>query len=256
MAEVFDRKLLFDNITFLVKRAGLKIGEVEQNAGVSAGYIARTTKDGNAKPGIEFIIGMAEQLNVSTDLLLKTDLSKIDANAAYLIGFIEKLIRDTVENRLYWERETAEDLDHLEWDDDGMVNHPLFITDYRTDTGRTVLFNSRSFSYRTQIAGDCFNLGLKNGARLYVMYVTTGADGASQEKEIWMDVPRTGAQYLCGTLSGAAFATPIENLYSYVAEELKHPSLRPDLKAIIDGFMTDYQGGSVTPKGDKVDPPF
>lgn len=245
MAEIFDRKLLFDNIAFLVKRSGLKIGELETNAGVSAGYIARTIKDGTAKPGMEFVIGVAEQLHVSTDLLLKTDLTKMDANAIYLIGFIEKLIRDTVENRLYWERETDEDLAHLEWDRDGYVDHPLFITAFDTKEDKTkAIFNSRTYSYKTKIAGDCFNLALQNNARLYIMNIASIAGETSGAKEIWMDVPHVGATYLCSTLSGPAFATAIESLYSYVAEELKHPSLRPDLKVVIDAFMNDNQDSS------------
>ncbi len=256
MAEIFDRKLLFDNIAALVKRSDLKIGELETNAGVSAGYIARTSKDGTAKPGIEFIIGVAEQLHVSTDLLLKTDLTKMDANATYLIGFIEKLTRDTVENKLYWERETEEDLANLESDGDGCVNHPLFMTEYDYEGRPSVLFNSRSFSYRTVIAGDCFNLDLKNGARLYIMYIISGANDTTGAKEVWINVPRVGATYLCGTLSGPAFATSIENLYSYVAEELKHPSLRPDLKVIIDGYMNDYQDETIKSANEKVDVPL
>ena len=245
MADVFDRKLLFDNIATLVKRSDLKIGELETNAGVSPGYIARTSKDGTAKPGIEFIIGVAEQLHVSTDLLLKTDLTKMDANATYLIGFVEKLIRDTVENKLYWERETDEDLANLERDEDGYVNHPLFIA-VPNEYGNpgNVVFNSRSYKYKTKIAGDCFNLKLQNKATLYIMNISALAE-SSAVKEIWIDVPHVGANYLCGTLSGTVFASAIENLYSYVAEELKHPSLRPDLKVIIDAYMNDHQDSTV-----------
>ena len=245
MAEVFDRKLLFDNIAALVKRSGLKIGELETNAGVSPGYMARTVKDGTAKPGIEFVIGVAEQLHVSTDLLLKADLTKMDANEIFLIGFVEKLIRDTVENKLYWESETVDELEHLECDRDGYVNHPLFITEYNREGQSRVLFNSRSYGYKTMIAGDCFNLRLQGDARLYIMNVCCYNKEASKAKEIWVNVPQTSASFLCGSMSGPAFTTAIENLYSYVAEELKHPSLRPDVKFVIDSFMNDRPTSTV-----------
>jgi hypothetical protein len=256
MAEVFDRKLLFDNIAALVKRSGLKIGELETKAGVSAGYMARTIKDGTAKPGIEFVMGVAEQLHVSTDLLLNADLTKMDANAIYLIGFVEKLIKDTVENKLFWERETEEDLSHLEWDGEGDVNHPLFITEFNKDGDGRVLFNSRAYSYKTRIAGDCFNLGLQNKARLYIMNISTYDSEVSAAKEIWIDIKPAGATYLCSTMSGPAFATAIENLYSYVAEELRHPNLRPDLKVVIDAFMNDSPPEAIRPVHDKVEVPF
>ena len=49
-----------------------KIGELEGEAGVSAGYISRISKYGNTKPGIEFIMKVADSFNVCLDTLLKS----------------------------------------------------------------------------------------------------------------------------------------------------------------------------------------
>lgn len=69
MAEQFNAEVLFDNIDFLIKSENRKIGEVESKAGVSAGYISRTSKDGGSRPGIDFIMNIAKVLHVSIDTL-------------------------------------------------------------------------------------------------------------------------------------------------------------------------------------------
>ena len=48
----FNKQLMLDNISFLLKESEKKIGELESEAGVSAGYISRISKEGNTKPGI------------------------------------------------------------------------------------------------------------------------------------------------------------------------------------------------------------
>ena len=75
MDAVFDKKILLENISYLLKEKEMKIGELEAAAKVSTGYISRITKEENSKPGIEFIMNVAEVLNVGMDTLLKVDLS-------------------------------------------------------------------------------------------------------------------------------------------------------------------------------------
>lgn len=41
----FNPRTLFENIEFLLKTQGRKIGEVENAVGVSAGYISRNSKE-------------------------------------------------------------------------------------------------------------------------------------------------------------------------------------------------------------------
>ena len=150
MTEQFNPKILFDNIDFLIKSENRKIGEVESEAGVSAGYISRTSKDGGSRPGIDFIMNIAKVLHVSIDTLLKVDISSLTPTERYLISFLEK----------------------LETDQNGITNHPLFDfhrfyeegeSEYPEEVSR-VVFVSNSFGVHTSIHGDCFELKLKNGA--------------------------------------------------------------------------------------------
>ena len=107
MEQKFNKTIIFDNIAFMLKESGKKIGELETEAGVSLGYISRMSKEGNAKPGIDFIMKTAEALNVSVDTLLRVDLSSLTATEKYLISFLEKLVKDTFDDKLDWQTETA-----------------------------------------------------------------------------------------------------------------------------------------------------
>ena len=51
MTEEFNKKIMLDNISFLLNESGKKIGELETEAGVSTGYISRISKDEKTKLG-------------------------------------------------------------------------------------------------------------------------------------------------------------------------------------------------------------
>ena len=249
MNNSFDNALMFDNITLLLRTLGKKIGELENEAGVSPGYISRTSKEPNAKPGIDFIMNVANALNTSVDTLVSVDLSALTPTEHYLISFIEKLKADTILDKLNWERETVKSLKRLEPDYDGDVAHPLFSYEtYKRETERAffeevdgVVFISNSFECNTTINKDCFNLRMKNGNTLYIMnickdfYENNTPDAFAIE--IWMHSDRNGAQFLCSNKNSVALANVINDLYSTIEEFSKHPKIKEDLKYIIDAYM-------------------
>mgnify|MGYP000028564684 CR=1 FL=1 len=251
MTEEFNPKTLFDNIDFLIKNQNRKIGEVENEAGVSAGYISRTSKDGGSRPGIDFIMKIAHVLHVSIDTLLKVDISSLTPTERYLISFLEKLEQDTTHDLLDWDRLTAESLNNMDTDQNGNTNHPLFEfrsfsvpgeTGYPEEVSR-VLFPSHSFGIHTEIHGDCFELRMKNGAYLHLMdvsdYRNTSNDPDSFAKEIWMSMPGQAPQYLCSDYEHSKLVDFIDNLYAAVVENTKHPKVKQEFRYIIDSFMKD-----------------
>ena len=153
MSGEFNIQIMLDNIYFLLEKSGKKIGELEGEAGVSAGYISRISKDGNTKPGIEFIMKVADSFNVCLDTLLKVELAKMTPTERYLAFFFEKLIKDTLEDKLDWDKESADQLNRLESDINGYSDHPLFNYEtffeedengYPLEVSR-VVFNSHSY---------------------------------------------------------------------------------------------------------------
>ena len=45
MTDEFNKQIMLNNISFLLNKFDKRIGELETEAGVSAGYISRITKD-------------------------------------------------------------------------------------------------------------------------------------------------------------------------------------------------------------------
>lgn len=251
MSAFFNKKLVFDNISFMVKAMGKKIGELESEAGVSPGYISRTSKDEKAKPGIDFILKVAEALDTSIDTLVSVNLTDVTPTERYLISFIDKLKSDTLLDKLEWERMSAGSLNRLEPDRDGYISHPLFSyetfyeegeCDYPDEVSR-VVFPSHSFDCHTYIYGDCFSLRMKNSTILHLMNISKTVHRANDTdayaKEIWMTKPQVGTQFLCSNRDNSPLAKMVDDLYSIVKEASKHPKIKRDLQYIIDAFMQD-----------------
>lgn len=254
MSFEFNKSLLIDNIEYLLKERNKRVGELEAEIGVSAGYISRISKEGGSKPGIDFIAHVAAALNVSIDTLLTVPLTDITPTEKYLISFFEKLIQDTTSDRLDWEKESAKYLNNLEPEPgEDYVRHRLFSIQNVTLMNQSgnpenlecVVFTSDSFGNNTYIADDCFYLQMKNNARLYLMNIALQENydipiiTNSDVIEVWMWVPNDGAQFICSTDNSLVLATLVENLYQTVYEFSKHPKLKRDLKAVIDAFMVD-----------------
>ena len=219
--------------------------------GVSPGYISRASKEGGTKPGIEFIMNIAEVLHVSVDTLLKVDISSLTPTERYLVSFLEKMNTDTIDDKRDWERESADSLNSQECDEDGYVEHPLFSyqTFYEPDEEGVseeisrVVFVSHSFDCHTAIENDCYNIRLKNGAKLYLMNISKSvyrtSDPNAFAKEIWMCVPSSMPQFLCSNRDASELACLVDTLYASVCENAKHPKVKKDIKYIIDAFMQD-----------------
>jgi len=251
MAEEFNNKLILDNISFLLKEFGKKIGELETESGVSPGYISRLSNDSKAKPGLEFIMKVAESLNTSVDTLLKVDLSEMTPTERYLMSFLEKLNKDTIADKLDWDRESADMISRTEVNIDGGTDHPLlsYETFYEEDAFEVpeevsrVVFVSNTFGCNTSIHGDCFNLRLKNRSFVYLMNISKSIhmanDPEAYAKEIWIYKPGSGKNFLCSDRSASPLADLTDILYSTVSERMKHPKLKKELQYVIDAFMND-----------------
>lgn len=251
MSEEFNKKRMFDNISFMLKEYGKKIGEIEASAGVSPGYISRTSKEENAKPGIDFIVNIANALDTSIDTLLNVNMTELTPTEKYLVSFLEKLKKDTVDDKIIWNIESADCLNRQEPDMNGYVEHPLFSyetffeqseIEYPEEVSRVVM-TSKSFDCHTYITGECYNLEMKNHAILYIMNISKSVhytnDLTAYAKEIWMYKPQTGSKFLCSNKESSSLANMVEDLYRTVAERSKHPKISSDLRYIIDSFMND-----------------
>lgn len=250
MVYEFDKDILFGNIAYLLKEKEKKIGELESDAGVSLGYISRTSKEENAKPGIEFIARVADVFKVSMDTLLKVKLYDMTATEKYILSFLEKLNQDTVQGELDWKIESPDSLNYQQNDFNGNPIHPLFeykefYVDSESDYPNQVhgnVFSSRAFGNNTWISDDCFNLEINGGVTVYVMSfsktVGNSYDRNCNGKEVWL-YSYEKPEYLCGNSLDNSLGFLVDNLYSSIVDYSKHPKINKQFKKAIDSFMND-----------------
>ena len=249
----FNKTLCFSNIRELLRQnPDVKIGQIEKEAGIRLGYMSRLEKDGNtSEPSMEFVVTAAKLLKVCVDTLISVDLTGLTPTEQYITSFFDKLKEDTLKDRLDWNRETAFNLNRMEPDMNGFVYHPLFAEEtfyeetdceYPQEVTR-IVFNSKTFGPKTYIAGDCFNLRLKNGTTLYLMDIEKSVhkvgDSSAAAKEAWMYVPSKGSQLLVASQDDTPVAPFLELLFSTVKERMEHPKVNNDVMYAIDAFMKD-----------------
>lgn len=247
----FDSQIFFDNLNFLLNEQEMRIGQFEVDAGVKPGYISKMSKNTNAKPGIDFIMRSADQLVVTLDCLLNTNIRALNLTERYLLRFFEKMMQDTHGRKLEWQVEHAEDLQNLRCDDEFnnclLQETPIYLptaSDYPQVDYRMV-FRSNTYKDSTQIAGDCYNLRLKNGVMFYLMSVcleenVTELKDYGTVYEAWMYNPQDRtAKFLASSVPKNKLEEEIKAVYRAVAEYSRSPKLPKGISSAIEAFLND-----------------
>ncbi len=229
----FDKKIMMENIDFLIRERDMKIGELEKKAGVSLGYISRISKDEKSKPGIDFIIKVAHELNVSIDSLLNYNFSSLSPTEIFLIPFIDKLVEDTRNGMLDWIRERDDELNYMP---EIFTKHPLF-----EDCYGGFRFISKKFEKKTSIAGSCYHINLENKMPLYLMKVCEveekGKEPSSPVIEIWMIKEFGEKKYVCSTADSEYMKSRIDELYAAIGKYIIRPKLDEEVRAVIYEYV-------------------
>lgn len=108
-----SKKRIGENINALAKYYGFKIKDLEEEAGVSQGYISRlsnkNSKDSN--PVIDLLMMASEKFRVTIDSLVFLDFTKITDPAKLKIQcFLEAVLNLTDKGQLIWERNQDKDI--------------------------------------------------------------------------------------------------------------------------------------------------
>ncbi len=99
----FDNSLLVNNINYLIKKNGMRIGDLEKMLGISAGYISRTAKEGSGKKmSIDIVWKIAQLFGVELRILLDTNLQIPNKNSELMAKFLTKLCQQTEDNKIQW----------------------------------------------------------------------------------------------------------------------------------------------------------
>ena len=123
-----DSKTVVENIYFLAKKKGIKVGELEEAAGVGSGYFSRFLKEPESPdekvrslPSAEVLEAVCEKLDITLDMLLHTDYQVLDDVDVSMALFFGKLKEATDSNALIWQKLTIEELLNV------VENNPLLV---------------------------------------------------------------------------------------------------------------------------------
>lgn len=249
-SNMFDKKRCISNIYFLAKDQGKKIGDIENKAGVSAGYISRINKDdNNTNPGIEFLTSVADELGVSLDALISDEFEALSPTQTYLVNFLERLIKLTQSHEIKWNRESESELASVSVDEEGNPEHPLYSFAWRAEETQ---YHSRfcmgeDFTQsddRYAPAGDGYNVYVGDNASVYLMKVKRepwGPDDDIEDPfyELYL-VQGKNVEPLCYSRGSVTspYAALLPKLYQKVADAYGKVDIKQNAKDIIDAFMS------------------
>lgn len=257
-------KNFVDNVYYCCKAKGVKIGEIEGKAEVSSGYLSRLKGDKNPKPNADVIVAASDVLGVPVEVLLNYRLDELTPSERYIVDLLAKLVKDTVDDKLFWEKESKGYLAA----NNNKLEHPLF--DKRTahyDSKITYnCYESRfpkpTYEYEDEqgveeveedidIFDDCFKLQMPKGYMLYLMRTCYGPfedgdalGGTGYEVYMVAEGDINNPEEVIPLCDGRDFSKEnlfgkqLKQLYTVVVEACGHVKLRNDVKAALDVFMS------------------
>lgn len=102
----FDNSTLSNNIIFLVKKNGMRVGELEDMLGISAGYISRTVKeDSKKKMSVDIVWKISRLFDTDIRTLTESQMWVSHSNTDLLVKFLQRLYQDTKDNFFSWEND-------------------------------------------------------------------------------------------------------------------------------------------------------
>ena len=242
----FDKKRCLDNIYFLAKQKGKKIGELEELAGVSTGYLSRANKeDSTSKLTIDLIAAIAQALEVSIDKLVNYNLSGLSPNERRVIAFIEKLMKDTEDGVIDWKKNPPVPAGSIECYGDGTTSHCLYLCENQEPYYHSYFFPG----HFTRQTGEYFTYSLDEETSIIFTKVHHDAmQGDDFELYFWVtdDYNRLSVEPVCGTSPAleSSFDTLLRQLYDTVTDSCRNVKLSPVVRNIIDRYMGDRPNNS------------
>lgn len=241
----YDRIRLIENIQRVAKEKNVKIGDMEEKAGTSTGFISRLKKDdqkGNFN--VDLLCSVAEDLDCTLDYLVYAGEEGLTDNEKFMLEFIDKLTRDTNQYETEWsmmepsikdkyyifEHPLFRKIDGCVEDPDGNFHYP-----------QEMVYDSR-FVDNASIAGNCFYTMLDDfhQAKVYVMKVSEYVDMFKNNEiiEIYI-IEKNGTirTVACSKFACDEVKAAIENLYKSISDARSHLTVDSRVKSIIGEYM-------------------
>ena len=239
----FDKNKLFRNIRQLLSSTGVKLGQIEKDAGCQPGYMSRLEKAGNTTdPSVEFVVTAAKELEVSIDLLIYGDFEKMTPTELYILKFLNTLIRDTKNDNMGWKindlRPYVKTSTYAKTRIEPFSQYIKGV-DVGTDSIR---YRSLFFSDKiVTCVGNCYKGKLKGSdAMMYIMNCTDSLAGMNEIKQFFelyiVDNHKVNPLF-CTAQTSEGLISAVDQLYEVVEVSATHIHINDKIRTIIELYL-------------------
>lgn len=201
----YDSKFLGSNLDYLLKMHGLRISDLEELLGVSAGYVSRTVNpDSKKRLSVDIVWKISAIFQVNVDDLLNIDFQIPTQSLCDVIAFFKKLKQETDEATIHWNNQGNKEEDHVriffrELEEGGLdgTKRYKYAPDGNANETKAVGLTDDIFSAETSI-GQLYLLPLEDqfGEKGYELYRYTGREDYNQN---YYDSNDPDLELICST---------------------------------------------------------
>ena len=231
----FDKTLLGKNVKFLATQKGIKVGDIEAEANVSAGYLSRLANEDNKNsfPIMDLIFLVSKKFDVSINTLLSVDFSNLTPNEILLSQFFDKLNKDTENNRIIWELDSKEKLEAYKQ----QGGHHLF---YQGQYDTCYNYHSL-FDQEIEIAGDSYKVFIGNKWLFFMTVKKPNSLNVDYElyfiyRYNYATAPEV--EKICKVNPESDLYNQIVDLRSVAAESSRHVKLSDSVLSTINNYLS------------------
>ncbi len=244
----FDRKRLIDNIYRFAKEKDIKIGSLEQTAGVSVGYLSRLMKDDTKGSfAVDLLCSAAEQLGKTLDALVFSTEEVITDNERKMLNFLDKLTLETENHSFEWTM-----MPPMIMDSSYLFEHPLFRVGDKTaedPDGNFHYYQETSYDSRffdpgeVKIKGNCFHAIIDSfsGREIYIMSVSRYNNKTCQHDDLleiyFLKLEKDVEPIICSHFACSVLKEAMFRLYETINDARSHLALGHYVMDAIDRFL-------------------
>ncbi|MCM1236484.1 MAG: helix-turn-helix domain-containing protein [Ruminococcus flavefaciens] len=238
----YDSKFLSSNLDYLLKVHGLRISDLEELLGVSAGYVSRTVNpDSKKRLSVDIVWKISMIFQVNIDALLNIDFQVPTQSLRDVIDFFKKLKQETDEAIIHWNNQGNKKENHVgmffkeleEGGLDGTKRYQYAPDGYANET-KAVELTDDIFSVETSI-GELYLLPLENQfcEKGYELYRYTGGEGYSQNYD------STDLDLICSTFDDKSYILKrkCDELFKTVKLHESDFVISETAKSLIDRYL-------------------
>lgn len=253
MAVNYNKKTCIDNIYFLAKKKNLKIGELEAEVGVSAGYLSRLNKEDNkSNPSIDVIAGIANKLGTSVDVLIGEPFAELSSTEEYILRLLAKLQQDSDGDKLVWVRTLNSGLEREFlsvnfYENDAFSRCPLFKV-AQDDNGDFYLGTYSAVGHQPidcQAVNACYSAQISERSSIWVVEIDSDmGDTVWDIQMVKDDIPYP---IYSTRAKKEALMNAIDFLCASIERSIIRPRIDQEVKSAIDLYMEDEEDPKLDP---------